>query len=83
MSEPQRHEEPLNPLELDDANVPGDGGLLTGEPGAGTERNQAASPPTLNLTETGDVSGATSTHHGAGGNFEHNGGTGTAPTEVH
>ena len=31
--------------------------------------------------ETGDISGATSTHAGAGGNFGNTGGTGTAPTE--
>ena len=31
--------------------------------------------------ETGDISGATSTHAGAGGVFDNTGGTGTAPTE--
>ncbi len=82
MSEKRWQGESLNPLELDNSDVPGDGGLATSEPGAGTERNQAAPPPMLNVTETGDVSGATSTHHGAGGNFEHNGGTGTAPAEI-
>ena len=33
------------------------------------------------VRETGDLSGATSTHAGAGGNFGNTGGTGTAPTE--
>ena len=33
------------------------------------------------VRETGDISGATSTHAGAGGNFDNTGGTGTAPTE--
>ena len=31
------------------------------------------------VRETGDLSGATSTHAGAGGNFGNTGGTGTAP----
>ena len=33
------------------------------------------------VRETGDITGATSTHAGAGGNFDNTGGTGTAPTE--
>jgi hypothetical protein len=33
------------------------------------------------VRETGDISGATSTHAGAGGAFGNTGGTGTAPTE--
>jgi hypothetical protein len=33
------------------------------------------------VRETGDLTGATSTHAGAGGVMENNGGTGTAPTE--
>lgn len=74
----------LNPLELEQrgVDVPGDGGLVSGEPGAGTERNQAAPSPTLKISESGDILGATSTHQGAGGNFEHTGGVGTAPNEV-
>lgn len=32
------------------------------------------------VREEGDVSGATSTHAGAGGAFDNTGGTGTAPT---
>ncbi|MGH9942132.1 MAG: hypothetical protein ACRD9R_07230 [Pyrinomonadaceae bacterium] len=74
----------LNPRELEHpgVGVAGDEGLSTGEPGAGTERNQAAPLPRLNLTESGDVAGATSTHHGAGGDFTHTGGVGTAPNEV-
>lgn len=33
------------------------------------------------VRETGDISGATSTHAGAGGAFGNTGGTGTAPGE--
>lgn len=33
------------------------------------------------VRETGDISGATSTHAGAGGVFDNTGGTGTAPSE--
>jgi hypothetical protein len=33
------------------------------------------------VEETGDIMGASSTHAGAGGVFDNNGGTGTAPTE--
>lgn len=33
------------------------------------------------VREEGDISGATSTHAGAGGVFDNTGGTGTAPTE--
>ncbi len=74
----------LNPLELEQrgVHVPGDGGLVEGEPGAGTERNQAAPSPTVKIDESGDILGATSTHHGAGGEFEQTGGVGTAPNEV-
>ena len=36
---------------------------------------------TTGARETGDLTGATSTHAGAGGVMENNGGTGTAPTE--
>lgn len=32
------------------------------------------------VRETGDLTGATSTHAGAGGVFDNTGGTGTAPT---
>ena len=31
------------------------------------------------VEEEGDIAGATSTHAGAGGQFDHTGGTGTAP----
>lgn len=34
------------------------------------------------VVETGDIMGASSTHAGAGGQMENNGGVGTAPTEV-
>jgi hypothetical protein len=33
------------------------------------------------VRETGDITGATSTHAGAGGDMDNTGGTGTAPTE--
>lgn len=75
----------LNPLELEQrgVNVPGDAGLVTGEPGAGTELNPSAPPPRLNVKESGDIDGATSTHVGAGGNFPgQTGGVGTAPNDV-
>jgi hypothetical protein len=36
---------------------------------------------TTGARETGDLTGATSTHAGAGGVMENNGGTGTAPNE--
>ena len=34
------------------------------------------------VRETGDIMGATSTHSGAGGQMDNNGGVGTAPTEL-
>ena len=36
---------------------------------------------TTGVRETGDLTGATSTHAGAGGDMENTGGTGTAPIE--
>lgn len=52
----------------------GPGGLAEGDmPDKGGETG---------VRETGDVSGATSTHAGAGGNFGDTGGTGTAPTDA-
>lgn len=51
----------------------GPGGLAEGDaPGKAVDTG---------VRETGDISGATSTHAGAGGNFGNTGGTGTAPTE--
>ena len=51
----------------------GPGGLAEGDmPDKGIETG---------VRETGDISGATSTHAGAGGNFDNTGGTGTAPIE--
>jgi hypothetical protein len=40
-------------------------------------------PPTgsTGVEETGDLTGASTTHAGAGGQMENMGGTGTAPTE--
>lgn len=52
----------------------GPGGLAEGDvPEKGGETG---------VRETGDVSGASSTHAGAGGNFGNTGGTGTAPTDA-
>jgi hypothetical protein len=77
-------DEKLNPLELEQRglNVPGDAGLVDGEPGAGTDANYPAPPPHVKSRETGDLAGATSTHDGAPGKLEQTGGDGTAPTEV-
>jgi hypothetical protein len=77
-------DEKLNPLELEQrgVNVPGDEGLVDGEPGAGTDANYSAPPPRARSTEAGDLTGATSTHTGAPGKLEQTGGDGTAPTEV-
>lgn len=76
--------EPLNPRELEHpgVGVPGDDGIVDGEPGAGTDTNYSAPPPKVKEEETGDILGATSTHSGAGGQIEHTGGVGTAPNEV-
>lgn len=76
--------EKLNPLELEQRGVdaPGDGGLVDGEPGAGTEANYPAPPPHVKSREHGDLTGATSTHAGAPGKLSQTGGDGTAPTEV-
>ena len=55
------------------ADKAGPGGLAEGDvPDKGGETC---------VRETGDISGATSTHAGAGGNFDNTGGTGTAPTQ--
>jgi hypothetical protein len=77
-------DEKLNPLELEQRglNVPGDEGLVDGEPGAGTDANYPARPPHVKSSERGDLAGATSTHTGAPGKLEQTGGDGTAPTKV-
>jgi hypothetical protein len=77
-------DEKLNPLELEQrgVNVPGDEGLVDGEPGAGTDANYSAPPPHVKSREAGDLTGATSTHTGAPGRLEQTGGDGTAPTKV-
>jgi len=78
------NDQELNPLELEQrgVNVPGDEGLVSGDPGAGTDHNYSAPPPRANIRESGDILGATSTHQGAGGEMENTGGVGTAPNEV-
>ena len=53
-----------------------------GEPtGEGEGGDDAPGAGDTGVRETGDLTGATSTHAGAGGNFGNTGGTGTAPTE--
>ncbi len=48
--------------------------------GALAESDRPATGDT-GVEETGDLTGATSTHAGAGGQMDNTGGTGTAPTE--
>lgn len=51
-------------------------------PGEGAdEREEARNAGDTGERETGDLTGATTTHAGAGGDFGNTGGTGTAPTE--
>ncbi|HEX8502309.1 MAG TPA: hypothetical protein VF659_17130 [Pyrinomonadaceae bacterium] len=57
------------------------GGTDKAERGGLAEGDMPDKGGTTGVRETGDVSGATSTHAGAGGNFGNTGGTGTAPTE--
>lgn len=78
------NDEALNPLELEQrgVNAPGDDGIVDGEPSGGTDSNYSAPPPKMKAEETGDLTGATSTHSGAGGHMENTGGVGTAPNEV-
>ena len=75
---------PPNPRELErpGIGVPGDDGIVDGEPGAGTDANYPAPPPKVKGTEHGDLTGATSTHTGAPGQMENTGGDGTAPNDV-
>jgi hypothetical protein len=75
---------PLNPRELENpgVGVPGDEGIVDGAPDGGTDHNYSAPPPKAKSTESGDLTGATSTHDGAGGQMEQTGGDGTAPTVV-
>lgn len=57
------------------------GGTDKAGPGGVAEGDMPEKGGDTGARETGDVSGATSTHAGAGGNFGNTGGTGTAPTE--
>jgi hypothetical protein len=57
------------------------GGTDKAGPGALAEGDMPEKTGDTGVRETGDISGATSTHAGAGGNFGNTGGTGTAPTE--
>lgn len=56
------------------------GGADKADPGGLAEGDMPDKGGETGVRETGDISGATSTHAGAGGNFDNNGGTGTAPT---
>jgi hypothetical protein len=47
---------------------------------ATTEEGETTGTSETSARETGDITGATSTHAGAGGVMENTGGTGTAPT---
>lgn len=57
------------------------GGTDKAGPGALAEGDMPEKGGDTGVRESGDISGATSTHAGAGGNFGNTGGTGTAPTE--
>jgi hypothetical protein len=46
---------------------------------AGGREGEATTEADTGVEERGDISGATSTHAGAGGAFDNTGGTGTAP----
>lgn len=65
--------------------VAGDAGVTGGADKAGrgalAEGDRPDKGGDTGVRETGDVSGATSTHAGAGGVFDNTGGAGTAPTE--
>jgi len=66
---------PLNPRELEHPGVgiPGDDGLVDGEPGAGTDHNYSAPPPKVKSTAMGET---------VAGRLEQTSGDGTAATEV-
>ena len=65
---------PLNPRELEQpGGVPGDDGIVDGEPGAGTDYNYPAPPPKVK-TEAMEKTEP--------GRLEQTGGDGTAPTDV-
>ncbi|HVF44897.1 MAG TPA: hypothetical protein VM936_17865 [Pyrinomonadaceae bacterium] len=58
-----------------------DEGTRDGAAGAGDAETTGDKVGDTGVRETGDLTGATSTHAGAGGVMENTGGTGTAPTE--
>src|ERR671927_257703 len=62
----------------------GDAGITGGTDKTGEGALASGDMPdkggTTGVEETGDLTGATSTHAGAGGVFDNTGGTGTAPT---
>ena len=66
---------PLNSRELEHPGVgiPGDDGLVDGEPGAGTDYNYPAPPPKVKSEVMDKI---------APGRLEQTGGDGTAPTNV-
>lgn len=66
---------PLNPRELEHpgVGVPGDNGLVDGEPGAGTDHNYSAPPPKVKSEAMDET---------LPGRLEQTGGDGTAPTDV-
>ena len=70
---------------IHDENGPGGAAAITGGadkagPGGLAEGDVPEKGGDTGVRETGDISGATSTHAGAGGYFGNTGGTGTAPT---
>jgi hypothetical protein len=66
---------PLNPRELEHpgVGVPGDDGLVDGEPGAGTDYNYPTAPPKVKRAAIDET---------VAGRLEQTGGDGTAPTDV-
>ncbi|MCA1620050.1 MAG: hypothetical protein LC795_12205 [Acidobacteria bacterium] len=65
----------------DESNTDITGGTDKAGPGGVASGDMPDKGGETGVRETGDISGATSTHAGAGGNFDNTGGTGTAPTE--
>jgi hypothetical protein len=72
---------------VSDENAPGGAAAITGGtdkagPGGLAEGDMPGKGGDTGVRETGDISGASSTHAGAGGNFGNTGGPGTAPTDA-
>ncbi len=84
MADENRAEEPARAGAEDSARA-GAAGITGGTDEAGrgglAEGDMPDKGGETGVRETGDISGASSTHAGAGGNFGNTGGTGTAPTE--